>query len=46
MKIKTGLFASRIEGSGKRTLRGPKVSTMKFSVWKKKNKNKKEKRKK
>jgi hypothetical protein len=43
------LFGSRIEGSRQRALRGPKVSTRKFSAWKKKknkNKNKKEKRKK
>jgi hypothetical protein len=27
---------SRIEGSGKRSLRRPKLSTRKFSAWKKK----------
>jgi len=34
------LFASRIEGSRQRALRGLKVSTGKFSARKKKNKNK------
>jgi len=29
------LFASRIEGSGQSTLIGPKVSTRRFSAWKK-----------
>jgi hypothetical protein len=29
---------SRIEGSGKRSLRRPKLSTRKFSAWKKKKK--------
>jgi hypothetical protein len=28
---------SRIEGSGQRSLRRPKLSTRKFSAWKKKN---------
>jgi hypothetical protein len=36
MKIKPGYPASRIEGSGKRSLRRPKLSTRKFSAWKKK----------
>jgi hypothetical protein len=31
---------SRIEGNGKRSLRRPKVSTRKFSAWKKKKKKK------
>jgi hypothetical protein len=35
MKIKTGWPASRIEGTGKRSLRWPKLSTRKFSAWKK-----------
>jgi hypothetical protein len=32
---KTGKPASRIEGNGKRSLRGTKLSTRKFSAWKK-----------
>jgi hypothetical protein len=36
MKIKSGYPASRIEGSGKRSLRKPKLSTRKFSAWQKK----------
>jgi hypothetical protein len=36
---KTGYPASRIEESGKRLLRRPKLSTMKLSTWKKKKKN-------
>jgi len=34
MKIRN--WISRIEGSGKRSLRRPKLSTRKFSAWKKK----------
>jgi len=33
---KTGWPASRIEGNGKRSLGRPKLSTRKFSAWKKK----------
>jgi hypothetical protein len=36
MKIKNGQPASWFEGSGKRLLRRPKLSTRKFSAWKKK----------
>jgi hypothetical protein len=36
MKIKIWIPASRIEGSGKGSLRRPKLSTRKFSAWKKK----------
>jgi len=38
MKIKNVQPAFRIEGSGKRSLRRPKLSTRKFSAWKKKKK--------
>jgi hypothetical protein len=34
---------SRIEGNGKSSLRGPKLSTRKFCAWKKKKKKKKKK---
>jgi hypothetical protein len=35
--------ASRVERNGKRSLRRPKLSTRKFSAWKKKKKKKKKK---
>jgi hypothetical protein len=37
---------SRIEGNGKRSLRRPKLSTRKFSAWRKKKEEEEEKKKK
>jgi hypothetical protein len=40
MKIKNWITCVQDEGSGKRSLRRPKLSTTNFSAWKKKKKKK------